>query len=83
MCMMSISRRAQYGVKPVPNVESHEVDLNGAAFRSLQQQRDSWVMVDYYLNPGPIQYFGEMANITNLTLQLSYKEYYNLQKQIE
>jgi hypothetical protein len=81
--MMDISRRAQYGRKPVPNVPSQGVDLNGPAFKSLEAQRKDWRLVDYYKNPGPIQYFGEMANITNLTLQENYKDYYELQKQIE
>jgi pyrophosphate--fructose-6-phosphate 1-phosphotransferase len=46
--------------------------LDGAPFRAFEKMRESLVLEDAYVYPGPIQYFGpsKITDITTLTLHL-------------
>lgn len=48
------------------------VDLEGRLFKRFAENRESWVLDDAYLYPGPIQFFGppEITDAVTLTLQL-------------
>jgi pyrophosphate--fructose-6-phosphate 1-phosphotransferase len=58
--------------KPKPVVKKALVDLNGAPFKALAAQRDTWALDDAYLFPGPIQYFGppEVCDAPTFTMKL-------------
>lgn len=64
-------------------VPSSDIDLNGAPFQKFRQQKDIWKLTDYYMNPGPIQFFGPKADDRNYTLKLEHANYLTLIKTIE
>jgi len=67
--MMNMERR--HGeMKPV--IKKALVELNGAVFKQLSDNREDWAMNDRYLFPGAIQYFGpsSVCDITTRTLAL-------------
>jgi pyrophosphate--fructose-6-phosphate 1-phosphotransferase len=66
--MMNIERRKG---KEKPVIKKALVDLNGAPFKALLANRDTWAITESYLYPGPIQYFGPAAvsDITAVTLK--------------
>lgn len=53
-------------------IEKALVDLKGAAFQTLQRERNRWAQEDAYRYPGPIQFAGpaELTEPPILTLQL-------------
>ncbi|MBD3867245.1 MAG: diphosphate--fructose-6-phosphate 1-phosphotransferase [Acidobacteria bacterium] len=55
-----------------PVIEKALVDLDGPVFQAFARQRESWVLGDCYLFPGPIQFFGpaEVVDRSTATLQL-------------
>jgi pyrophosphate--fructose-6-phosphate 1-phosphotransferase len=55
-----------------PVIEKALVDLGGPVFQAFQSRRESWVLDDCYLFPGPIQFFGpaEVVDRSTATLQL-------------
>jgi pyrophosphate--fructose-6-phosphate 1-phosphotransferase len=67
--MMNMEKR-NGKLKPV--IQKALVKLDGAPFKALAAQRDSWIYTTDYLYPGPIQFFGpsEVRNATTMTLQL-------------
>ena len=58
--------------EPKPVIEKALVDLNGPVFQEFANKRDSWILDDCYLFPGPIQFFGpaEVVDRSTATLQL-------------
>lgn len=67
--MMNMERR--HGeMKPV--IKKALVDLDGAPFKALKDNRDKWAKEDSYIFPGAIQYFGpsNVCDNTTITLQL-------------
>ena len=67
--MMNMERR--HGeMKPV--IKKALVDLDGAPFKALKDNRDKWAKEDCYIFPGAIQYFGpsNVCDNTTITLQL-------------
>lgn len=63
--MMNMEKR--HGeLKPV--IQKALVELNGAPFKKLAENRESWAMNSHYLYPGPIQYFGP-ASVSDVTTQ--------------
>lgn len=67
--MMNMERR--HGkLKPV--IQKALVKLDGAPFRKLVENRESWAINTSYVYPGPIQYFGpsEVCDATTKTLEL-------------
>lgn len=63
--MMNMEKR--HGeLKPV--IQKALVELDGAPFKKLVENRESWAMNSYYLYPGPIQYFGP-ASVSDVTTQ--------------
>jgi hypothetical protein len=48
-----------------------KVHFRNKAFKEYLRNKKSWVLVDHYENPGPIQFFGEMKNYVPLSLTLS------------
>lgn len=63
--MMNLERRKG---KEKPVIQKALVKLDGAPFRALEKIRESLVLEDAYVYPGPIQYFGP-ASVTDLTTQ--------------
>lgn len=43
----------------------------------------SWQLIDYYENPGPIQFYGPQAETVNMTLMLNYQNNIEYITQIE
>jgi diphosphate-dependent phosphofructokinase len=58
--------------KSTPVIRKALVDLNGAPFRKLIQNREFWALNDEFIFPGPIQYFGppEVSDMPTMTLAL-------------
>ncbi len=67
--MMNMEKRHGH-MKPV--IQKALVDLNGAPFQHLAENREKWAVETSYLYPGPIQYWGpaEVCDRTTITLQL-------------
>jgi len=67
--MMNLEKR-HGSVKPV--IKKALVDLEGAPFRSLKDQREGWFIETNYVYPGAIQYFGppEIVDEPTITLKL-------------
>jgi len=40
-----------------------------------KKRSEQWKLNDYYSNPGPTQFFGEMSKQISLTLRLNYHNY--------
>lgn len=59
--MMSMEKRKG---KEKPVIGKALVDLQGKPFARLQKERSKWCVDDFYLNSGPIQFFGP-AHITD------------------
>ena len=67
--MMNVERRKG---KEKPVIQKALVRLDVPPFRAFEKMRDSLVLEDAYVYPGPIQYFGPstVTDITTRTLQL-------------
>jgi len=67
--MMNMEKRHGH-MKPV--IQKALVDLNGAPFKYLAENREKWAVETSYLYPGPIQYWGpsEVCDLTTITLKL-------------
>lgn len=67
--MMNMEKRHGH-MKPV--IQKALVDLDGAPFKYLADNREKWAIEPSYLYPGPIQYWGpaEVCDRTTVTLQL-------------
>jgi pyrophosphate--fructose-6-phosphate 1-phosphotransferase len=67
--MMNVERRKG---KEKPVIQKALVKLDGPPFRAFEKMRDSLVLEDAYVYPGPIQYFGpsSVTDLTTKTLQL-------------
>ncbi|WP_244828161.1 diphosphate--fructose-6-phosphate 1-phosphotransferase [Carboxylicivirga sediminis] len=66
--MMNMEKR--HGeMKPV--IQKALVQLNGAPFKKLVENREEWALNTNYMYPGPIQYFGpsEVCDLTTNTLK--------------
>jgi len=64
-------------------ISSSEVNLSGKIYGELQQQKGKWTLADHYSNPGPQQYFGPMADVKNISLQIAHGHYPQLLKKLE
>ncbi|MEM4368076.1 MAG: diphosphate--fructose-6-phosphate 1-phosphotransferase [Candidatus Anstonellales archaeon] len=71
--MMNIERRKG---KEKPVIKKALVDLNGAPFKFLKENREKWALTEDYLFPGPIQYFGpsSICDMSTITLKLENKK---------
>ena len=67
--MMLNMERRHGEMKPV--IQKALVDLEGAPFKELARNRDTWAMKTSYIYPGPIQYFGpdEVKEQPTMTLK--------------
>ena len=67
--MMLNMERRHGEMKPV--IQKALVDLEGAPFKELAKNRDTWAMEAAYIYPGPIQYFGpdEVKEQPTMTLK--------------
>jgi pyrophosphate--fructose-6-phosphate 1-phosphotransferase len=67
--MMNIERRKG---KEKPVIKKALVELDGAPFKKLLANRDTWAMTESYIYPGPIQYFGPytVTDLPTVTLKL-------------
>lgn len=66
--MMNLERR--HG-KDKPVIRKTLVDLQGAPYKKLLENRDGWAVSDSYLFPGPIQFYGptEVCDVITDTLR--------------
>lgn len=64
-------------------VPSEEVDLNGEIYQRMKAVERGWRDTDHYSNPGPIQYFDEGKDETDLTLQTIFKNRTKISEQIK
>lgn len=51
-----------------PGIIRQLTDLNSPVFKVFEKVRDEWRLGDYYRAPGPIQFSGPCANLTNYTI---------------
>ncbi|OII71635.1 phosphofructokinase family protein [Cryptosporidium andersoni] len=51
--------------KSVPVIKKYLVELDGVLFNLFSKVREHWKVIDYYRNPGPIQFDGPLADISN------------------
>lgn len=58
------------GLGEIPGIIRQLVDINSPSFKVFEQVRDLWRFGDYYRCPGPIQFQGPVADITNFTINL-------------
>lgn len=65
--LMDVERRKG---KNKPVIKKAMVELDGAPFRKFAAMRDTWAFGDCYRSPGPIQFLGPTADLTNFTLEL-------------
>ncbi len=67
--MMNMERR---NGEDKPVIRKALVELDGAPFRALAANRDTWAETEAYVYPGPIQYWGpaEVCDATTKTLAL-------------
>jgi len=70
--MMNMEKRHGH-MKPV--IQKALVELDGAPYKYLVENRERWAIETSYLYPGPIQYWGptEVCDLTTVTLQLEQK----------
>lgn len=70
--MMNMEKRHGH-MKPV--IQKALVELDGAPYKYLLENREKWAVETCYLYPGPIQYWGpgEVCDRTTVTLQLERK----------
>jgi len=52
-----------------PTIRSVPVDIRGPAFRTYRASAGNWAEGDLYCNPGPVQFFGLVANQALMTLE--------------
>ncbi|KAL5578749.1 hypothetical protein UlMin_011191 [Ulmus minor] len=65
--LMDVERR--HG-KFKPVIKKAMVELEGAPFKKFASLRDEWAIKNRYISPGPIQFVGATADVTNHTLLL-------------
>uniref|UniRef100_A0A1U7YGJ2 Pyrophosphate--fructose 6-phosphate 1-phosphotransferase subunit beta-like n=1 Tax=Nicotiana sylvestris TaxID=4096 RepID=A0A1U7YGJ2_NICSY len=65
--LMDVERR--HG-KFKPVIKKAMVELEGAPFKKFASKREEWALNNRYINPGPIQFVGPVANKLNHTLLL-------------
>ncbi|KAG5622953.1 hypothetical protein H5410_008171 [Solanum commersonii] len=65
--LMDVERR--HG-KFKPVIKKAMVELEGAPFMKFASKREEWALNNRYINPGPIQFVGPVANKVNHTLLL-------------
>ncbi|KAJ8545078.1 hypothetical protein K7X08_017661 [Anisodus acutangulus] len=53
-----------------PVIKKAMVELEGAPFKKFASNREEWALNNRYINPGPIQFVGPVANKVNRTLLL-------------
>ena len=70
--MMNIERR--HG-EDKPVIKKALVELDGAPFKKLVENRDKWAIETSFVFPGPIQYYGpsEVCDATTETLKLEHE----------
>lgn len=72
--MKSKLKSSVYG-KNQAMIPSEEIDLNGGVYQKVKVASKHWEMYDRFLNPGPIQLFGEGKDSINSTVYLENKKY--------
>ncbi|MDD4729046.1 MAG: diphosphate--fructose-6-phosphate 1-phosphotransferase [Dysgonamonadaceae bacterium] len=70
--MMLNMERRHGEMKPV--IQKALVDLEGAPFKELAKNRDTWAIKTSYIYPGPIQYFGPTEVKDEPTMTLKYEK---------
>lgn len=63
--MMNIERRKG---KDVPVIKKYLVELDKPVFQMFVNVREAWKTGDFYRNPGPIQFQGPCADLTNYSI---------------
>jgi 6-phosphofructokinase 1 len=75
IAMMDIKTRSSVYGKDQVYIQSGEVDLSNLVFQKAKVSSKAWEMYDNFINPGPIQYFGEGKDTINRTTYLKNKQY--------
>ena len=70
--MMLNMERRHGEMKPV--IQKALVDLQGAPFKALAENRETWAMETSYVYPGPIQFFGPDEVKEQPTMTLKYEQ---------
>jgi len=56
-------------------IMSEEVDLKGAVYQRTKVSSKVWEMYENFINPGPIQFFGEGKDTVNMKAHLENEKY--------
>jgi hypothetical protein len=73
--MMSKKNRSSIYGKDKAYILSDEVDLQGEVYQRAHMASKSCEIHDHFINPGPIQFFGEGKDRVNKTVYLKSKKY--------
>ncbi|WP_215538314.1 diphosphate--fructose-6-phosphate 1-phosphotransferase [Borreliella bavariensis] len=63
---MLMNMEERYGVQK-PVIKKALVDLEGRPFKEFVENRDKWAFNNFYLYPGPVQYFGSSEIVDEIT----------------
>lgn len=75
IAMMSKKNRSSVYGKDQVYIQSDEVDLQGEVYQRAKVASKSWEIHDHFINPGPIQFFGEGKDRVNKTVDFKNKKY--------
>ena len=64
-------------------VNSEEVNLLGEPYQRMKAIQRKWRTVDYYSNPGPIQFFDESRHLRSITAGLYFRNFTQLNRNIQ
>lgn len=77
VAMMNLKNRSSvYGNDQI-YINSNEVDLDGEVYQIAKVNSKAWEMYDRFINPGPIQLFGDGKDIVNQTVHHGNRNYSN------
>lgn len=69
--LTSLITMEKRGGKDKPVIQKALTDLQGKPFAAFKEQRTAWAENDYYVDPGPIQFFGPKELTDNMTMTLT------------
>lgn len=55
--------------KDKPVIKKALVEMQSHIFKTFAAHRDHWAINDSYISPGPIQFEGHFANVSNFHIQ--------------
>lgn len=69
--LISMMHQEQRGAEVKWVIKKSFVDLNGALFKKFAEERAKWAVLDDYISPGPIQFYGPEELIDKIPLTLA------------